>query len=866
MEFCQNGSSWSDIWVDDGFNRCFYDAVSAIILFGFIFISGIIQSLVFSKYAVTASQQGKLTWVPHVQVFLILILILEALLHMILSDVAINQKTLFGYQVTQACAVVAACIVAWWLLAMEKRSMLPSFSTRGQGFVSILFWMLFFVRENVMFVSWNSPAWWWHVSSESDRAELGLFIVRYIAVFFLLVLSFLRPVQTPYSFLPSSEDAETTSSDQGKSTWSNGFSKAKMMLPYVWPKTSFILQFVVGICLVLLVLGRVINVFVPIYSKNIVNSLTFDPNIENQQLEFKWNYILIYVALQFLKGGTGTAGFVNNLRSLLWIRVEQYCTRSIQLKLFTHLHNLSLRWHISKKTGEMLRIVDRGTASVTTLLSYILFQILPTIADIVIAIIYFVTAFSYLFGIIVFLSMAMYLAATVKATEWRTKYRRQRNRRDNEANARAVDTLMNFETVKYYAATDYERDCYETAILDYQLSEWKFNAVFNVLSLFQNIINSVSLIAGSMLCAWAVVNGIGGLKLNVGDYVLFGTYVSQLYGPLNTLGNTYRMIQQAFVDMENMFDLLETEIEVKDVPGAKELVVKGGGVEIENVSFEYEPGKPILKNVSFTVPPGHTFALVGHTGSGKSTIVRLLFRFYDVLSGCIKIDGQDISKVTQKSLRSAIGVVPQDTVLFNNNIRYNIRYGRLDASDEEVEDAAKAAEIHERILSFPKKYDTVVGERGLRLSGGEKQRVAIARTLLKAPAIVLLDEATSALDTRTERSIQSSLARVCENRTTIIVAHRLSTIIHAHQILVLQDGEILESGTHSELLEKNGVYADMWQQQLVNQGDGEEEKNEKKGKLQQRRNLSFNTQGVANGQPGNGSLQSVGRDDVLFQF
>ncbi|CAG5115248.1 unnamed protein product [Candidula unifasciata] len=864
MEFCENGTSWSDIWVDDGFNRCFYDAVSAIILFGFIFISGFIQCLVFSKYAVPAEQQGKLRWVSKVQVFLIIILILEALLHMVLSDVVINEQTLYGYQVMQACAVIAACIVAWWLLAMEKRSMLPSFSTRGQGFVSILFWMIFFVRENVMFVSWSSPAWWWQVKNDSDRAELGLFIVRYIAVFFLLALSFLRPIQSPYSSLPSTDEEPSNPAEQGKSTWSNSFTKVRMMLPYVWPKTSFILQFVVGICLVLLVVGRVINVFVPIYSKNIVNSLTYDPNVENQQLEFKWNYILIYVALLFLKGGTGTAGFVNNLRSLLWIRVEQYCTRSIQLRLFTHLHNLSLRWHIGKKTGEMLRVVDRGTASVTTLLSYILFQILPTIADIVIAIIYFVTAFNYLFGIITFLSMAMYLAATVKATEWRTKYRRQRNVRDNAANARAVDTLLNFETVKYYAATDYEREHYEKAILEYQLSEWKFNAVFNVLSLFQNIINTVSLIAGSMLCAWAVVHGIGGLKLNVGDYVLFGTYTSQLYGPLNTLGNTYRMIQQAFIDMENMFELLETEIEVKDVPGAKDLVVKGGAIEFENVSFQYEPNKPILKDVSFSVPAGHTFALVGHTGSGKSTIVRLLFRFYDVNSGCIKIDGQDIAKVTQKSLRSVIGVVPQDTVLFNNDIRYNIRYGRLDATDEEVEDAAKAAEIHERILTFPKKYDTVVGERGLRLSGGEKQRVAIARTLLKAPAIVLLDEATSALDTRTERSIQSSLARVCENRTTIIVAHRLSTIIHAHQILVLQDGEILESGTHSELLEKGGTYADMWQQQLVKQGEGENDKEEKKEKPQ-RRNLSFNNQNIGSGPAGNGSLQSVGRDDVLFQ-
>ncbi|CAL1528016.1 unnamed protein product [Lymnaea stagnalis] len=470
----------------------------------------------------------------------------------------------------------------------------------------------------------------------------------------------------------------------------------------------------------------------------------------------------------------------------------------------------------------MLRVVDRGTNSINTLLSYILFQVLPTIADIVIAIIYFVTAFNYLFGIIVFVSMALYLTATIQATEWRTKYRRLRNQMDNEANAKAVDSLLNFETVKYYAATEWEINRYRGAIVQYQLAEWKFNAVFNLLSLIQNSINTIGLASGSLLCAWAVTNGISDLQLNVGDYVLFGTYLSQLYGPLNSLGNTYRMIQQAFIDMENMFELLEQGLEVKDVPGAPEMVIKGGEIEFNDVTFNYEPEKSILKNVSFKVPAGQTYALVGHTGSGKSTIVRLLFRFYDVQKGYIKIDGQDISQVTQTSLRSRIGVVPQDTVLFNNDIRYNIRYGRLGATDEEVEDAARAAEIHERILTFPKQYETVVGERGLRLSGGEKQRVAIARTLLKAPAIVLLDEATSALDTKTERSIQSSLSRVCENRTTIIVAHRLSTIINAHQIIVLNEGEIMEMGTHADLLLKNGYYADMWRQQLIKQEEGED--------------------------------------------
>ncbi|KAK3758018.1 hypothetical protein RRG08_006599, partial [Elysia crispata] len=478
---------------------------------------------------------------------------------------------------------------------------------------------------------------------------------------------------------------------------------------------------------------------------------------------------------------------------------------------------LSLRWHLGRKTGEVLRVIDRGTSSINTLLSYIVFQIFPTIADVIIAIAYFITFFNYLFGIIVFCSMVVYLIVTVIITEWRTKYRRQMNLRDNEANAKAVDSLLNFETVKYYEASDWERQRYRDAILSYQKAEWNSTASLNLLNLVQNMVNTVGLAAGSLLCAWAVVHGINNLNLTVGDYVLFGTYLAQLYVPLNWLGTYYRMIQQAFIDMENMFDLLDKDLEVKDAPNAKDIELQGGKIQFKKVCFHYDPSKPILKDLSFTVPPGHTYALVGHTGSGKSTIVRLLFRFYDIQSGSIFIDGQDIKEVTQKSLRQCIGVVPQDTVLFNSDIRYNIRYGKVSASDEEVENAAQAAEIHNRILNFPQKYETVVGERGLKLSGGEKQRVAIARTLLKAPAIVLLDEATSALDTKTERSIQASLAKVCENRTTIIVAHRLSTIIHANQIIVLNEGQIMEMGTHQELLEQNGQYAEMWQSQLINE-------------------------------------------------
>uniref|UniRef100_A0A8C9W372 ATP binding cassette subfamily B member 6 (LAN blood group) a n=1 Tax=Scleropages formosus TaxID=113540 RepID=A0A8C9W372_SCLFO len=406
-------------------------------------------------------------------------------------------------------------------------------------------------------------------------------------------------------------------------------------------------------------------------------------------------------------------------------------------------------------------------------------SIFPTIADIVIAIIYFVTYFNAWFGLIVFVCMFLYLTFTIIITEWRTKYRRDMNTQDNAAKAKAVDSLLNFETVKYYNAENYEVERFEDAILKYQLSEWKTNASLALLNQTQSLIIGLGLLAGSLLCAYFVTEK----KFQVGDYVLFATYIIQLYTPLNWFGTYYR------------------HIHVKDDVNAGNLLFKLGKVEFENVHFSYIDGMEVLRDVSFTVMPGQTVALVGQSGSGKSTILRLLFRFYNVQGGCIRIDGQDISKVKQASLRAHIGVVPQDTVLFNDSIRNNIRYGRISASDNEVEEAAQSADIHHKILTFPEGYDTQVGERGLKLSGGEKQRVAIARTILKAPRIILLDEATSALDTQTERNIQASLAKVCANRTTIVVAHRLSTIISADQILVLNDGQI----HHRALISASGL-------------------------------------------------------------
>ncbi|CAG08205.1 unnamed protein product, partial [Tetraodon nigroviridis] len=639
------------------------------------------------------------------------------------------------------------------------------------------------------------------------------------------------------------------------SAWQGFGRKVRLLLPYVWPKGSPALQVLVLLCVGLLLAERLVNVLVPVYSKNIVNELSGGGH---------WSSLVatvcIYTLLKFLQGGgAGTSGFISNLRQFMWIKVQQFTSRGVQVCLFAHLHGLALRWHLQRRTGDVLRSVDRGTSSINNLLSYILFSILPTICDVIVAIVYFVSYFSIWFGLIVFTCMILYLTCTILITEWRTKYRREMNNEDNKAKSRAVDSLLNFETVKVYGAEDYEVRCFQEALLRYQHCEWKSSASLALLNQTQNIIIGSGLLAGSLLCAHWVSQG----KLQVGDYVLFGTYIIQLYTPLNWFGTYYRLIQSAFVDMENMLALLSEQREVQDADDAQDLQLTAGQVEFDSVSFSYVPGTKVLREVTFTVEAGQTVALVGPSGSGKSSILRLLFRFYDPQSGSIRIDGQDISKVShcavaslwpsglvsdpsllcllphvaatcsgesepagpgsvgrvpntnvrQSSLRSHIGIVPQDTVLFNDTIGNNILYSRITASREELERAAMAADIHSRILELPQGYDTDVGERGLKLSGGEKQRVAIARTILKEPQIILLDEATSSLDTQTERNIQASLAEICSKRTTIVVAHRLSTIIGADQILVIHNGEIAERGRHEDLLVQGGLYTAMWTKQ-----------------------------------------------------
>ncbi|KAK1165448.1 ATP-binding cassette, sub-family B (MDR/TAP), member 6a [Acipenser oxyrinchus oxyrinchus] len=815
--YCEANGSIAEVWIEQGLSPCFYFTLVPTLMLTISFLFGTFHCVCYGKYGTAMEPK----YIPRSKLYTLQCCLSAMLLLQFLGGMlwqAVGPSVVPGYTILYGCLSVLGWACSLVLLRLERTRVLVQDRTRGHSTVLLLFWALAFAAENLSFMSWMSPLWWWPLETTQQKVQFGLWLLRYVCTALLFSLGLRAPglPKRPYMLLINEDERDLEhgqpllgDGSRSQSTWQNFGKKVKLLVPYMWPKGSVLLQGLVVLCVGLLGVERAVNVFVPIYYKNIVNDLT-----EGASWKAVSVTVCMYVFLKFLQGGgAGASGFVNNLRSFLWIRVQQYTNQTVQVRLFAHLHSLSLRWHLGRRTGEVLRSIDRGTSSINSLLSYIVFSIFPTIVDIVIAIVYFSSLFSAWLGLIVFICMALYLTLTIVITEWRTKYRRDMNTQDNDAKSKAVDSLLNFETVKYYNAESYEVNRFNNAILKYQASEWKVNASLALLNQTQNLVIGGGLLAGSLLCAYFVTEN----KLKVGDYVFFGTYIIQLYTPLNWFGTYYRMIQSSFIDMENMFELFTEEQEVTDDVNAGPLLFKLGKVEFESVHFNYVNGKEILKDVSFTVMPGQTVALVGPSGSGKSTIIRLLFRFYDVRGGCIRIDGQDISKVKQTSLRSHIGVVPQDTVLFNNSIRDNIRYGRISASDQEVEEAAQAAEIHENISAFPDGYDTAVGERGLKLSGGEKQRVAIARTILKAPQIILLDEATSALDTHTERNIQASLSKVCANRTTIVVAHRLSTIINADQILVLQDGQIAERGRHDELLAKGGLYYDMWMKQQQGQ-------------------------------------------------
>src|SRR5919109_1009366 len=563
------------------------------------------------------------------------------------------------------------------------------------------------------------------------------------------------------------------------------------LAPYLWEY-----KWRVALAILCLVTAKLANVGVPVVMKQVVDGL--DPSL--QIVAVPVALLAAYGLLRF------STTLFQELRDVFFVRVTQRAMRRVALGVFRHLHSLSLRFHLERQTGGMTRDIERGTRGISTLLSYLIFSILPVILEFALVAAVLIAKFDWRFAAVTFGAVAVYIAFTVTITEWRMEIRRRANELDSRANTRAIDSLLNYETVKYFGNEEFEARRY-----DDNLQKWENASVRSQTSLAGlNITQSAVIATGVTLLLLRAADGVVKHTMTLGDLVLINTLLIQLYIPLNFLGMVYREIKQSLADMEKMFRLLRVNAEIQGDPDAKDLVVELGAVRFEHVDFAYDARRQILHDVSFDIPAGHKVAVVGTSGAGKSTLSRLLFRFYDVSGGRIAIDGQDIRRVTQKSLRRAIGIVPQDTVLFNDTIYYNVAYGRADASHAEVIQAAEHAHIHDFIESLPDKYDSMVGERGLKLSGGEKQRVAIARTILKNPCILVFDEATSALDSKTEKIIQAELRQVAQNHTTLVIAHRLSTIIDADQILVMEQGRIIERGSHRELLDLGGAYARMW--------------------------------------------------------
>ena len=571
----------------------------------------------------------------------------------------------------------------------------------------------------------------------------------------------------------------------------------KSLWPYVWASKGRVL-----LALSALILAKLMNLAIPTTLKHIVDQMT--PNPTAQAL------LVVPVALLLAYGALRISQTLfNELREIVFFQVVENAARTVSLKVFNQLHALSLRFHLSRQTGGLTRDIERGNRGIRTLIGFSFMTIVPTAIEVLMVLVFLWMKYDWVFVSITAAALAAYIGFTVWVTEWRTQYRVRMNRLDSEASQKAVDSLLNFETVKYFNNEAFEAQRYDAGLKQYRQAAIVSQNSLSFLNLGQQLIISVALIA---ILWYATKNVVAG-RSTVGDLVLINTLMLQLYVPLNFLGVMYREIKQALIDVDKMFVLLDSPAEISDAPDARELQVSAGRVAFKNVSFAYNSDRPILHDVSFTIEPNTTTAVVGKSGAGKSTLSRLLFRFYEAQQGDIEIDGQSVKLVTQDSLRRTIGIVPQDTVLFNDTLGYNIRYGRPDATDEQIMQAARAAHLGEFIGRLPQGLDTQVGERGLKISGGEKQRVAIARTLLKGTPILVFDEATSALDTHAEKAIQSAFDEAAQNHTTLIVAHRLSTIVHAEQILVMDEGRIVERGTHSELLAKKGVYSEMWAQQ-----------------------------------------------------
>ncbi len=582
----------------------------------------------------------------------------------------------------------------------------------------------------------------------------------------------------------------------------------RTLLPYLWPPGALEMRVRVVVAIGFMIAAKAVNVYVPIFYKQAVDVLGEGVAAA---LVLPLGLIVGYALARVLAVAFG------ELRDFVFAKVAQRAVRAVALNVFNQLHRLALRFHLDRQTGGLSRAIERGTRGIEFLLSFMLFNILPTLLEILMVSAILWVLYDVWYALVTLVTIGTYIAFTLLFTEWRIKFRRRMNEADSTANTKAIDSLLNYETVKYFGNEAHEARRFDQALQVYEVAAVKSKTTLSSLNIGQGVIIGLGLALVMIMAGRGVVAG----TMTLGDFVLVNSYLVQLYLPLNFLGFVYREIKQSLVDMEAMFGILDVHVEVRDAPGAGPLQVNGGEIVFDRVGFGYDPRRPILQDVSFTVPAGGTVAIVGPSGAGKSTISRILFRFYDVDHGTVSIDGQDIRQVTQASLRAAIGIVPQDTVLFNDTVYYNIAYGRPGATPSEVEQAARLARIHDTVQSLPDGYNARVGERGLKLSGGEKQRVAIARTMLKGPRILLFDEATSALDTHTEKEIQASLREVSRGRTTLVIAHRLSTIVDADEILVMQAGRIVERGRHAELLTHGGRYAAMWakQQQAADDDD-----------------------------------------------
>jgi ATP-binding cassette, subfamily B, heavy metal transporter len=591
---------------------------------------------------------------------------------------------------------------------------------------------------------------------------------------------------------PASAAAPASAPDATRSDWAT----LRRLFPYLWQYKWRVIA-----ALAFMVAAKLANVGVPLLLKQLVDTM-------NPKGGFDATALLVVPAALLVAYGLlrlSTTLFAE-LRDLVFAKATEGASRSISLQVFRHLHGLSLRFHLERQTGGMTRDIERGTRAVHSLISYSLYSIVPTLIEVALVLTLLAVKFDMWFAWITLIALAFYITFTIVVTEWRTQFRKKMNEMDSTAHSRAIDSLLNYETVKYFNNEDFEAKRYDENLERYRRAAIKSQTTLSLLNAGQQLIIAAGLVA--ML--WRATQGVVDGRMTLGDLVMVNAFMIQLYIPLGFLGVLYREIKQSLTDLEKMFTLMEREREIADLPGALPLAVRGADLRFDHVFFAYDPARPILQDISFAIPAGKTVAVVGPSGSGKSTLARLLFRFYDVQQGRILIDGQDIRQVTQASVRQAIGIVPQDTVLFNDTVAYNIAYGQPGANQAQVEEAARAAHIHDFISATPKGYDTMVGERGLKLSGGEKQRVAIARTLLKNPPILIFDEATSALDSANERAIQAELQSVAQNKTTLVIAHRLSTVVDAHEILVMDAGRIIERGTHAELLAADGRYAAMW--------------------------------------------------------